>query len=317
MRSSGQITATLLMAALMAALAAVGCSKGDDTSSSKGQSQPSAKMTTVSRTDESPKPIAGGDVAPAKPAGPASYADGETAYRAGKYSDARRVFEQYTKEKPANAWGHFMLGLASWKTGDPKQAESAFEEALRIDPKHVKSLVNLSRVLIEQKRFDDAIDKLTKAGELDPGSADVHRLLGRSYAAQGKFDDAGGAYRTAIAMDGKDVWSMNNLGLVFIQKGRFHEAVPPLARAVELRKDVAIFQNNLGMALENTGRFTAAAEAYKGALAADPNYARAQQNLTRVQAVKVSSEEPFDLAATAKRFVESMQVPADDSAIVR
>jgi Tfp pilus assembly protein PilF len=210
-----------------------------------------------------------------------------------------------------------MLGLASWKTGDSKQAESAFEEALRIDPKHVKSLMNLSRVLIEQKRFDAAIDKLTKAGELDPSSADVHRLLGRSYAAQGKFDHAMDAYRTAIAMDDKDVWSMNNLGLVLIQTGRFDEAVLPLARAVELRKDVAIFQNNLGMALENTGRFTAAAEAYKATLAADPNYAKAQLNLTRVQAVKVSSEEPFDLAATAKLFVESMRVPADETVVVR
>ena len=39
----------------------------------------------------------------------------------------------------------------------------------------MKSLVNLSRLFIEQKRYDDAIGKLTTAGEVDPESATVPR----------------------------------------------------------------------------------------------------------------------------------------------
>ena len=53
-----------------------------------------------------------------------------------------------------------MLGLSAWKSGDLAKSESAFEVALRIDPKHVKSYVNLSRVLIEQKRLDEAIEQV-------------------------------------------------------------------------------------------------------------------------------------------------------------
>ena len=85
-------------------------------------------------------------------------------YKAGKYGEATEVFEQYTVEKPDNAWGHFMLGLSASKGGDPAKAEKAFEEAIRIDPKHVKSLLNLSRVLIDKGRFDDASLKLTHVG---------------------------------------------------------------------------------------------------------------------------------------------------------
>ena len=58
---------------------------------------------------------------------------------------------------------------------------------------------------------------------------------------------------------------------------------------MELRKDVAAFHNNLGMALEHTGRFKAAATAYSGALAADPGYEKAKQNLARVEAVRVGT----------------------------
>jgi tetratricopeptide (TPR) repeat protein len=209
-------------------------------------------------------------------------------------------------------------GCRHRKAGDPEKAEKAFEEAIRIDPKHVKSLLNLSRTLIDQGRFEDALGKLTQAGELDSNSAEVHRLMGRTYNGIGKKDDAIDAYRQAIAMDEKDAWSMNNLGLILLEQGRPDEATPYLAKAVELRKDVAIFHNNLGMALEHTGRFSAAVTAYNGALTANPGYEKAQRNLARVEAVKVvGSEKPFDLEAEAKGAVEKKESPIETATVTQ
>lgn len=309
MRTNGQLTAALLVAAL----AAAGCSKSDETSQTKApESQQIARTTPVSMTNNTPATPAvdkGLDVSTST----MSFADGEMAYQAGDYAQAVKVFEGYTGQQPDNAWGHFMLGLSAWKGGDLPKAEKAFDEALRIDPDHVKSLINVSRVLIDQGRFDDAFNKLMHAGELEPNSAEVHRLLGRTHHAQGKIDDAVDAYRRAIALDDKDAWSMNNLGFLFLEQGRPIDAVPPLARAVELRKDVPMFHNNLGMALEHSGRFEAAAAAYRGALGADPGYKKAERNLARVEAVKVVSEEPFDLAATARGYVEQTQIPVAET----
>ena len=112
-----------------------------------------------------------------------------------------------------------MLGLSAWKNGDLSRSQSAFEVALRIDPKHVKSYVNLSRVLIEQKRLDDAIEQLTRASEADPESTEVPRLMARVYSAQQKTDEAIDAYRRAIALNDLDAWSMNNLGLLYSNRG--------------------------------------------------------------------------------------------------
>ena len=313
MRNNAQLTAVLLLAAF----AAVGCSKPfDDT---KAQQQPpvsaQAKAIAVPHAlDPKDEEGTAGDV-PTKSAGPVSFADADAAYQAKNYSEAAKLFEEYTDRRPNNAWGHFMLGLSAWKAGDVSKAEGAFEEALRIDPNHVKSLVNLSRVLIDERRFDDAVVPLTHAGELDPNSVDVQRLLGRVYAAEHKTDEAVIAYRRAIALDTRDAWSMNNLGLLFLEQDRAEEALPLLCRALQLRKDVAAFHNNLGMALEHTGRFTAAAAAYRDALEADPGYAKARQNLARVEAVKTGPEEPFDLDATAKELDEAP--PADQTTAVR
>jgi len=304
MKTKGQITAALLVAALGAA----GCSRTGETQTSSQGSQ--GQTTPVSMTTES---SARPPVADKVVIGPVSFADGEAAYRAGNYRKAADVFEQYTKQQPDNAWGHFMYGLSASRSGDPAKAGLAFEEALRIDPDHVKSLTNLSRVLIDQRRLDEAFEKLTHAVEIEPNSPEVHRLLGRAYNAQGKTEDAVEAYRRAIELDDKDAWSMNNLGLLFLERGRPNDALPLLARAVLLKKDVAMFHNNLGMALEHTGRFAAATMAYNGALNAEPGYTKAQKNLERVQAVKVGSEEPFDLEALAGGHSEQTQKQADET----
>jgi len=288
MKSTRHVTAVLLLAGF----AAVGCSKRDETVEAKAGSATSAAVKPVATAGE--KRTAGeGSLPKAMPkiTGPVSFGDGQAAYQAKKYSDATAIFDRYTIERPANAWGHYMLGLSAWKSGDLAKSERAFEEALSVDPKHVKSLVNLSRVFVEQKRHDEAADRLSRAAEIDPESTEVQRMLGRTYHTQGKTDEAVAAYRRAIELNELDAWSMNNLGLVFLETERAEEALPLLTKATELRPQVPVFHNNLGMALEHTGRFKAAATAYRAALAADPGYDKAKRNLARVEAVQGNSEE--------------------------
>lgn len=109
---------------------------------------------------------------------------------------------------------------------------------------------------------------------------------------------------------------MNNLGLLYLEQQRFDDALPLLSRAVQLDKTVPVFSNNLGMALERTKHFKAAVDAYQGAVDADPTFEKAKRNLERVQAVKTTGEESFDLNETAKRFVEQ-QLPSDETAATK
>jgi Flp pilus assembly protein TadD len=271
----------LIAAALFAgAVAATGCSHGDKSTTVKsGKASPA-----------SPQPAATSYVpetsVAATPPKPVTFKDGEAAYHAGNYAEATTMFTRLTEEKPGNAWGHFMLGLSASKAGDTKTAMTAFDEALRLDPKHVKSLINSARLLIDQKKPEDALPRLDAALLLEPDSSDVQRLFARAYDAQGKKDEAIAAYEHAIELNDEDAWSHNNLGLLLFEQGRAADAVPELTRAVELRKDVALFSNNLGMALEHTGKFQDAAVSYRAALEIDPSNAKAKRNLARVEHLK-------------------------------
>ena len=286
---------------LAATIAAVGCSEKDATTPNKATA-PISTPSAIPKSDfGTAKPLGEDDpaaYATLKADGPVTFADGEAAYQAGKYGDAKAIFERYVEQRPRNPWGHYMLGLSAWKTGAAKDAEKAFEDALAIEPSHVKTLLNESRLFIEQKRHDEAIDRLTRAAEAEPESMVVYRLLGRTYQAKGETDEAMKAYAKAIEVNDLDAWSMNNLGLLLLETQRFDEAVTWFTKAVDVRPSVPSFHNNLGMALEHTGRFRAAATAYSEALSADPGYAKAKKNLARVEKVRTVEDAAPEIDAT-------------------
>jgi tetratricopeptide (TPR) repeat protein len=315
MRATQQVAAALLITAIGIA----GCSKSDNGRQAPPQDPEPARHKPVVTTPPASLDVKQTDgegfVASVPPRITGTFADGEAAYQARKYADATAIFEGYTERRPANPWGHYMLGLSAWKNGDLSRSEQAFEKALSIDPHHVKSLVNLSRVFISQKRHEEAVDRLVRASEIEPESAEVFRLLGRTYYAQRKIDEAVDAYRQAIELNERDAWSLNNLGLLLLEIKRADEALPLLASAVQLRKDVPEFHNNLGMALEHTGRFKAAATAYGDALNVDQHYDKARQNLARVAAVESGPEEPFDVAGSTTKPSEDATLAGHATAI--
>ena len=239
--------------------------------------------------------------------GPVTFEIADSAYRERRYDDATVLFKTYTAGRPSNAWGFYMLGLSAWKSGDREQAESAFVQALSIDSTHVKSHLNLSRVLLEEGKPDSALEHIEQAIALDSTSSEPLRLQGRAFEVQGKTDDAIVAYQHAIAKNDSDTWAMNNLGVLYMQVQRFEDAIGPLARANELEDKVAAFRNNLGMALELTGRYTDAVEQYRAALAIEGTYGKAVSNLQRVELVKQDpSITPVDLTERSKQFQDQI-----------
>lgn len=237
-----------------------------------------------------------------------TYGEAEAAFRDRRYDKAVVLFSSYTRMKSENPWGHYMLGLSQWKTGSLAEAEASFDKALDLDPDHVKSLVNLSRVLLEHDRPEDAIEVAQRAVELDPESSDAIRQLARAQFQLGDVDGAIVTYRDALLLNEEDAWSMNNLGFALIREDRFEEAIGPLARAVEVRQDVPLFFNNLGMALERTGHLVAAREVYRQAVTLDEIYTKARGNLQRVESVEGAVDTGIDLAQYALRFTEDIAV---------
>lgn len=292
--------------------AACGSDESEGTITSVGASAPVEPRTSQPKAEPSA-------VAPVV----VTYEAAESAYTARRYDDAVSLFTTYTGTHPDNAWGHYMLGLSSWKSGNLARAAESFNRALDIDSSHVKSLLNSSRVYLELNQPVEAHTRIERALAIDPISAEGIRLLARSLYNSGDVDGAIDAYREALTVDERDVWSMNNLGLIYIELERPDEALAPLARAVELRGNAPVFQNNLGTALERTGHYSAARQAFEATLAADSTYGKASISLARViPLAEESVPDSVDLAALAQHFQmqvrmwkEAVPRPVTDSAV--
>jgi Flp pilus assembly protein TadD len=292
---------TIIAALVIPLCAAAGCGTDDDTFVKK------APKSNLTETATAPQPAAA--TAPAvEPVQDVTYESAEQTFLSGRYAEAVDQFSRYTERESSNPWGHYMLGLAAWKDGRLDVAEAAFQQSLTLDPDHLKSCVNLARVLMDNHRASEALTVLDRALAIDSTSSTAHRLKGNAYAGLGRADDAVASYRRAIALDPTDAWSMNNLAYLWIQQGRYEEALPALARATELRTDVAVFYNNLGMALEHTGQFIDAAGAYEFAVSLDGSNARAALNRDRVSGVREDPSLPaVNLAALALTFQTTIE----------
>ena len=281
----------------------------------------SPKQAVAKETDSTavvivePESTTGSSVAPA-PVVPATFAEAEVAFREKRYDEAVDGFAAYTNHRPSNPWGFYMLGLSAWKAGDLTTAEGAFKQALTLDTTHVKSYLNLSRVLIESGQPDSAMGYLNTVLRIDEGLGEAYRLIGRVHDAKGELVEAVTAYHEALSLDSTDVWSMNNLGLVLIHQGAFDEALRPLARAVVWSPEVATFQNNLGIALERTGHFRAAEDAYRAALVADSGFTKASVNLERVTALQEDpNTPPVDIQTLSQEFGKVIDAWQEDGEI--
>ncbi|MEE8349266.1 MAG: tetratricopeptide repeat protein [Acidobacteriota bacterium] len=99
----------------------------------------------------------------------------------------------------AAAWNY--LGTMSYHSGDYRQAEEHFREALQQDAAAYSPLVNLGGALLSQGRVDEALPFNERAVQARPDDALAHSQLGQCYFLVGRLEEAERHLRQAKALD--------------------------------------------------------------------------------------------------------------------
>jgi tetratricopeptide (TPR) repeat protein len=135
---------------------------------------------------------------------PARAKRAETFYALGRFDDALLDLEGVVEEAPSErprSW--FNLGILHLERGDRDAAESAFEEASRLDPFH--------------------------------GDAAVQ--LGTLRMARGDLEGAEEAFRRAVTGDPENPAAHGSLAVLHLENGRIPEGIRSLRRVLELDPD--------------------------------------------------------------------------------
>jgi putative PEP-CTERM system TPR-repeat lipoprotein len=108
----------------------------------------------------------------------------------GQPAKAVVVAEDIVKQQPGNAEFFNLLGMAKGQTRNYPAAKSAFEQALKLAPGYIAPNLNLARLEIANKAYDDATKRLNEVLKADPRNAEAMAEMATVYERTGKLSDA-------------------------------------------------------------------------------------------------------------------------------
>jgi TolB-like protein/DNA-binding winged helix-turn-helix (wHTH) protein len=113
-------------------------------------------------------------------------------------------------------------------------AAQGFQHAIQMDPRYATAYQRYSLYSIAMGRFDESLEQIKKARELDPLSISINSSLGwRLYLAR-QYDRSITQLRDTLELDPSYEWAHFILGQAYEQKGEFNLARAELQKAVEL-----------------------------------------------------------------------------------
>lgn len=160
----------------------------------------------------------------------------------GRESEAVSLLESASQTYPDNNNLQAQLLNAYQLTGQMDRAMQAYQDAVDNNPEDKLYRYNFGSILLESKRYDEAIEHLQKATEIDPEYANAFYNWGAAYQNQAfdltdeinAEDDALRANRDDLNDDEIKTREDKIQGLLDSRKALYEQSIPPLERAREL-----------------------------------------------------------------------------------
>lgn len=210
--------------------------------------------------------------------------EGVQLYEKGEYAAAAERLDVAARQR-SDAYTHYLLGLAQWKSGQNAQAEASLERAMQLSPRSARTCVNLARVRMSLEDPTGALDAAVSALECEPGSSEALHQQGRALAALGRTGEGIEILRKAHEAAPENGYIANTLGYVLLQAGQVEEAVPILEGARGVLPGVTYVRNNLGVAYERTGKLQDAFDEFQAAVHAGDSGGKAAASVARLQPI--------------------------------
>lgn len=160
------------------------------------------------------------------------------------------------------------LGLASTKDTMP-MAKSAALRALELDPELAEAHTSLGLIeSLYEWRWEEGAMRYRRALELHPGYATAQHWYAGDYLAMlGRFDEAIEGMRLAVQLDPLSVAIQDTLAHVYMLARRYDDALVEYGRLIEARGPHYKFMTGLGRVYLHMGRYDEALSLFQEARA--------------------------------------------------
>lgn len=128
---------------------------------------------------------------------------------------------------------YLYAGNEAFKTGNYKEAESEYRQAIKLEPKSETALNNLGVVLNEVGRAGEAAEILKQAVAIDPTNGIAYYTLAKALTKQGLYADAIAAARKSIELAPTDLNGHRALAEASLLKAKKEGSAEDLTAAVD------------------------------------------------------------------------------------
>ena len=151
-----------------------------------------------------------------------------------RFDEAEAAYREAVKRKPADWYGHLLLGSFYYDRGRNIDARAAFEAARKLTPDNDVVYRNLAAVNVREGKFRQASDMLSKTLRFEPG-ARTYSALGVAYYYQRRYQEAAEAIQSGIALNSGLYPSWGNLGTIYRHlPGNEQRAKEAFRKAIDL-----------------------------------------------------------------------------------
>lgn len=193
------------------------------------------------------------------------------------WRDSEALFQRMIAVNNRNYMAHFNLGNVYSRAKRAPEAESQYRAALAEQPHYAEAENNLAGVLLDQKRYDEAIVLYRDTALSSPGFTSKFNLANaladaasaRQNAAM--FAEADDMYRQALALNPNSAEAHHNFGLALAAQNQPAEALVEYENAVRADPNFETAQFDLAEALSHANQPAGAAEHYAAAARLNPN----------------------------------------------
>lgn len=208
--------------------------------------------------------------------------EGLALHKQGYLEQAQSIYEEIIRLSPHHFDALQLLGTIAGQKSEWQRAASFISKALKINPLHPVAWNNLGNVKNELKQYKEALACYDKAIALDLVYADAHYNRGNVLKELHQLPESLDSYKKAIALQSTESEFFYNQGIVLQDLKRFEEALQSFDQAIALNPSFSKAHNNRGAVLNELERFDEALIAIERAIELDKNYAQAHYNLGTV-----------------------------------
>jgi tetratricopeptide (TPR) repeat protein len=156
------------------------------------------------------------------------------------HSGAIEELKLAIKEYPSFSQAFNELGVQYLKLNKLQDADEAFQEAVKINPDAVSSLINRGITNVLMKRYGEAVPILRKSLQKNKHSAVGHYFLGQALANLGLFDDAEKELLASLELGKEEMKEAHRmLAIIYASRGAKKEAADQLDAYLKLVPDAA------------------------------------------------------------------------------